>query len=640
MKSLLSVVFAAALALLLPATASAYTVETLQQNGPSSNRIDLLILGDGYTSSEQAQMTAQANTALNDMFAIPPYSTYRSLFNVKLVHVISNQSGADFGTAGGLRDTALAATYNCNGIDRLICVDNGAAYTVAAQHVPEYDFVVVLVNDVKYGGSGGGLVVISNTPGSGGSGEILKHELGHQMSRLADEYEDPYPGFPSCDPASDCPEPNATLRTSRAAVKWNAWINASTPVPTPEGSFSSAVGVYEGARYMSSGVYRPVEFGCLMRELNAPFCPVCREAMIRSFWNGLRIIESRTPADSISLSACSAQTFSVTSPAISPSPYVYRWSVDGAPRTGNLPSFTVAAGSLAPGSHTLVVDASDATTHVRNDPEQALQERQTWTVNVTACATGALQAETATLAGGTLTETTNAGYNGTGYVNFPANGGTLTFNNVAGAGGGSKTLEIRYALAGSTARAGTLTVNGVSSSISFAPTGSFSTWQTLTRSITLNNNTTNIIRFASTGADLGNIDQIAVLPAAQATIYPAENATRIGGAIVETVNAGYLGSGYINPPTTSGGVSFTNVTGNGGGSKAIAIRYALGATASRSGSLVVNGVTTPITVAPSGAWTTWATHTVTVTLNNTTTNNIQLLATGSDFGNIDQITVP
>jgi hypothetical protein len=53
-------------------------------------------------------------------------------------------------------------------------------------------------------------------------------------------------------------------------------------------------------------------------------------------------------------------------------------------------------------------------------------------------------------------------------------------------------------------------VNGTTSNITFNPTGAWNTWTTMNVNITLNNNTTNTIRFASNGQDLGNIDEITV----------------------------------------------------------------------------------------------------------------------------------
>ncbi|HEX2099741.1 MAG TPA: carbohydrate-binding protein, partial [Candidatus Synoicihabitans sp.] len=77
-------------------------------------------------------------------------------------------------------------------------------------------------------------------------------------------------------------------------------------------------------------------------------------------------------------------------------------------------------------------------------------------------------------------------------------------------GGGTKSLTIRYANGGSTSRTGTITVNGAISSITFNPTGSWTTWSALNVNITLNNSSSNTLRFTSTGQDLGNIDQITV----------------------------------------------------------------------------------------------------------------------------------
>lgn len=122
--------------------------------------------------------------------------------------------------------------------------------------------------------------------------------------------------------------------------------------------------------------------------------------------------------------------------------------------------------------------------------------------------------------------------------------------------------------------------------------------------------------------------------------YQAENATLAGGNTVESTNAGFHGTAYVNASASGGTTTFTGVDGNGGGPKSIVIRYALGATAARTGNLIVNGTTTSITFNPTGAWTTWQTLTVTAALNNNTSNTIQFATTGGDLANIDEITVP
>jgi hypothetical protein len=139
----------------------------------------------------------------------------------------------------------------------------------------------------------------------------------------------------------------------------------------------------------------------------------------------------------------------------------------------------------------------------------------TRTVAVTQAGSGTTssvyQAESGTVGGGTVFESSNGGFNGTGYVNASSNGGFSQNSNVDGRGGGSKTLRIRYALGVSAARTGRLLVNGSASNITFNATGSWTTWALQNITVTLNNNSSNTIRFESTGQDLANIDQVEVL---------------------------------------------------------------------------------------------------------------------------------
>jgi hypothetical protein len=112
--------------------------------------------------------------------------------------------------------------------------------------------------------------------------------------------------------------------------------------------------------------------------------------------------------------------------------------------------------------------------------------------------------------GGIVFESSNAGFNGTGYVNSSASGGFAQINNVDGRGGGAKTLRIRFALGASAARTGRLVVNGVGTNITFNSTGAWTTWATQDVAVTLNNNASNTLRFESNGQDLANIDQVEI----------------------------------------------------------------------------------------------------------------------------------
>jgi rhamnogalacturonan endolyase len=127
---------------------------------------------------------------------------------------------------------------------------------------------------------------------------------------------------------------------------------------------------------------------------------------------------------------------------------------------------------------------------------------------------------------------------------------------------------------------------------------------------------------------------------ASGCLYPAENGTLAGtGTVVETTNTNYNGTGYVNFPTTGGSLTFSNVNGGAGGTKTLAIRYSNGGTATRTGTLVVNGVSQSITFNVTSSWTTWAVQNVTVSLTAGAKNTIQLNSTGNDLANIDEITV-
>ncbi|MDI1261567.1 M64 family metallopeptidase [Aquabacterium sp.] len=265
----------------------------LINHGDAANRLDLLVVAEGYTLAQKAQFMAQATELANKFLAISPYQDYQQLINVRWLFVPSNQSGADKPDCGEtpgadvvMVDTAFDATYCAAGLRRLLVVDGGKVLTAAAD-VPDWDMVAVLVNDEEYGGSGG-YISVSSTNGS--SAEVMQHELGHSFSKLADEYDSPYPGYPAC---SDLPgatlgacEVNVTDQTARASLKWQRWVASTTPIPSVA-SMPDPIeaGLWQGARYQSSDVYRQC-FSGIMRSLGAPFCHVDGEAFVKQLFGG------------------------------------------------------------------------------------------------------------------------------------------------------------------------------------------------------------------------------------------------------------------------------------------------------------------------------------------------------------------
>ncbi len=121
-----------------------------------------------------------------------------------------------------------------------------------------------------------------------------------------------------------------------------------------------------------------------------------------------------------------------------------------------------------------------------------------------------IQAETAALAGGAVVESNRAGFNGTGFVNFPATGGSAQMQSVNGGAGGVRTLRIRFANGGATARTGRLRINGASQGITFGTTGGWTNWATLDVAVTLTSGSSNTLRFESSGQDLANLDEVSI----------------------------------------------------------------------------------------------------------------------------------
>lgn len=133
--------------------------------------------------------------------------------------------------------------------------------------------------------------------------------------------------------------------------------------------------------------------------------------------------------------------------------------------------------------------------------------------------------------------------------------------------------------------------------------------------------------------------QVSAIPdAGSPYTVQAESGTITGGTF-DSNNAGFNGTAFANLPTTGGSLQFNNLNGGAGGPATLVIRFALGATAARTGNLVVNGATQTITFPITGSWTTWTTMSLTVPLNAGSTNTLRFETTGQDLANLDEFTI-
>jgi len=243
-------------------------------------------------------------------------------------------------------------------------------------HVPEYDVPVVIVNDTKYGGAGGGISVASV---HASSAAVVEHEIGHSFALLADEYDTEYLIYTPAE------KPNNTAQTTRALIRWNHWIGATTPVPTPETStYDALAGLFEGSMYRTSGQYRPHN-NSLMRSLNRPCGQVNREQFVLQYYTRVSPLAGFAPAaTSASVVAPSALSFQVTPKAPSSGVALQvSWQVDGVPQSGETAvSFSRLSDFIGNGSHTITATVQDPTPFVRLDPSGLLNEAVTWNLTL------------------------------------------------------------------------------------------------------------------------------------------------------------------------------------------------------------------------------------------------------------------
>ncbi|MGX7826019.1 carbohydrate-binding protein [Actinokineospora sp. 24-640] len=121
--------------------------------------------------------------------------------------------------------------------------------------------------------------------------------------------------------------------------------------------------------------------------------------------------------------------------------------------------------------------------------------------------------------------------------------------------------------------------------------------------------------------------------------HEAENSPATCAGAIESNHAGYSGSGFCNAENAVGAAAQFTVTATTAGSTTIGVRYANGGTANRPADVLVNGAAAHSGTAfdPTGAWTTWATKTLTVPLN-AGTNTIRLSPTTAEgLANVDYL---
>ena len=296
----------------------------LHESGDPAKKLDLLILGDGYTARERGKFERDARRLVAVLLATSPFKERRGDINIWGLSPAAAQSGVSRPSQRIYRRSPVGATYDAFDSERYVLTFENKAFRDIAANAP-YEVVEILVNSATYGG--GGIYGLYSTVAADSvwAGYIFVHEFGHHIAGLADEY---YTSDVAYLPAADRVEPwepNATALLDPAALKWKDLVTPGTPsrrrgrrrssrrytkeiqqkrrairaanrpeaemdalfreeekrdtALLNEGPHAGKVGAFEGANYEARGYFRPQADCIMFTRDNVPFCAVCRRAI-------------------------------------------------------------------------------------------------------------------------------------------------------------------------------------------------------------------------------------------------------------------------------------------------------------------------------------------------------------------------
>jgi hypothetical protein len=345
--------------------------------------INIVFLSEGYKQNEMDKFRLDVEKTSIDFFNWSPFLEYYSHFNIYSIEVPSNESGTDHPRTAVdcpldspifFSDTYFNSTFDYTGIHRLLVIQNlSKVYSVLQDNVPDWDLVLIIVNHTWYGGSGGEYAVFST---NSSSSELALHEAGHVFGDLADEYE-----YGNLIPRE---APNTTAETQRDKIKWNIWIDPSTPFPTPEDSmYSKVIGLFEGAVYHTVGWYRP-KLDCKMRNLNVKFCEVCKEQLVKEIIATTGLVKSILPEETnIAVTDKRTLKFQINTVKSENSKNIFNWFINGNNLKSNLLNqLFISPEFLGSGKHDLEARILHLTDYVRNDPQKILHDSIYWHLDV------------------------------------------------------------------------------------------------------------------------------------------------------------------------------------------------------------------------------------------------------------------
>jgi hypothetical protein len=332
----------------------------VENHGPPSNRVNYVIVGDGYQSADLmpgGPFETHIKNAMARRFSqnAQPFLRYRNFINICGIKVVSTGkicSGSALGCCGS--DSSRLA--NCDNT-KATAVANGLPKTLTI------DWMAIMLNGSSWWNSGGWPYMYFSGGNSDAPGAAL-HEGGHSFIGLADEYgtctgggcgmNTNFGGAVSAD--TTWPEINNCKDPTTTDDKWMKWMGYNQTGAT------GIVSTFSNSRYRADD-YRPTD-NSMMNSLfcgssdqtkciaNTAYNAVSREEIVMTIWKRIRPIDSTDPAAG-----------AVTSPGvlkvnvIDPMVINVDWTVDGTVTKNGGTTFDTS--TLAAGAHTISATAYD-----------------------------------------------------------------------------------------------------------------------------------------------------------------------------------------------------------------------------------------------------------------------------------------
>ena len=281
------------------------------QTASEGNGIDIVLMGDGYSDRQIAsgRYEADMRKAMEAFFSKEPYKSFRHLFNVYMVKLVSKREGCSNDYAYG--ETALNCYIKSDGVS--ISGDNGDVYDYAKEifgeqayeyndgpRIDESTLIVIMNSDAYAGvcnltspkynttkdyGNGNALTYFSLCGDDDLFANLLIHEAaGHGFGKLGDEYFSSGNGaitnyyygeikdFEQWGWFKNVDATDGDALTAQT-IKWKHFLSDSR--------YTGLVGIYEGAYSFAKNAYRPSDNSIMrhVKESDGKFNAPSREAI-------------------------------------------------------------------------------------------------------------------------------------------------------------------------------------------------------------------------------------------------------------------------------------------------------------------------------------------------------------------------